>query len=153
MDTLEIDHKPALLSSVLQNKCPRCRRGDIYQHNHPYRLNSFMKMNDHCAVCGQPFDMEVGFYYGTSYVSYGLSIAICVATFVAWWVLIGFSLHDNRLFWWMGFNGLVLIGLQPVLMRWARTIWLAIFVHYSPNWHKGDIVKPERINETEMNNW
>jgi uncharacterized protein (DUF983 family) len=153
METLAVTQKPALLPAILHNKCPRCRRGDIYQHNHPYKLKSFMKMNDNCPVCGQSFDMEVGFYYGTSYVSYGLSLMICGATFVAWWMLIGFSLQDNRFFWWMGVNAVILVALQPWLMRIARTIWLAIFVHYSPDWHKGDIVRPERTNAAEMNNW
>jgi uncharacterized protein (DUF983 family) len=153
MNSMITNDKPALVPAILHNRCPRCRRGDIYKHSNAYKLKSFMQMNDHCAVCGQSFDMEVGFYYGTSYVSYGLSIAICAATFVAWWALIGFSLQDNRFFWWIGVNALVLVLLQPLLMRIARTIWLAIFVHYSPNWQHGDIVQPERTNSKEMNNW
>ncbi len=137
-------HKPNLVLSVLQNKCPRCRRGKLYVHSSAYRMKGAMDMNDACPVCQQPLDMEVGFYYGTGYVSYALSIAICVASFIAWWVLIGFSLSDSRFFWWMGVNAALLIILQPALMRLSRTIWLAFFVHYSPDWYKGDVVKTER---------
>lgn len=128
------DHKPNLILSVSRNKCPRCRRGDLYQQKNPYRLGSFMKMNENCPVCGQPTEPETGFYFGTGYVSYALSIALSVATFVAWFVLIGFSLYDSRLFWWLGINGVILIALQPILMRVSRSIWLAFFVYYDSNW-------------------
>lgn len=128
------DHRPNLLLSVLKNKCARCRRGDLYQSKNPYRFGSFMKMNEFCPVCGQPSEPETGFYFGTGYVSYALSIALSVATFVAWFVLIGFSLYDNRLFWWLGINGVILVALQPMLMRISRTIWLYFFVYYDSNW-------------------
>ena len=128
------DHKPNLILSVLSNKCPRCRRGSLYQHKNPYRLGSFMKMNENCPVCGQSTEPETGFYFGTGYVSYALSIALSVATFVAWYVLLGFSLYDSRLFWWLGINGALLVILQPILMRVSRSIWLAFFVYYDRNW-------------------
>lgn len=149
------DRKPFLLTSILQNKCPRCRRGKLYKNSNPYNLKKFMEMNKACPVCGQETDMEVGFYYGTSYVSYGLSIALSAATFIAWWVLIGFSVKDNdyRLFWWMGGNATLLIVLQPVMMRLSRTIWLSIFVHYSKDWNKGDVVRAERTNASLQNAW
>lgn len=147
------DSKPNVVISALQNKCPRCRRGKLYAYDNAYNLKHFMKMNNHCAECGQPFDMEVGFYYGTSYVSYALALTISGATFVAWWLTIHFSLYDNRLFWWLGLNAALLIALQPPIMRVARTIWLYFFVYYSKDWYKGDIIKPERINEEQMNNW
>ncbi len=52
-------------------------------------------MNEKCPVCGQTTDMEPGFYYGTSYVSYALADAITVATLVTWWVLIGFHFRTT----------------------------------------------------------
>ena len=145
--------KPNLILSIIQNKCPRCRRGRMYKSRNPYDLRSFMKMYDKCQVCGQPLDMEPGFYYGTNMVSYSLAILISMLSFVLWWIIIGFSFHDNRFFWWMGFNAFLLIGMQPPLMRISRTIWLAIFVPYSPNWGTGDIIESERINKEHMNNW
>jgi hypothetical protein len=145
--------KPNLILSVLENNCPRCRRCPLFKQKNPYRLKDLMKMNDTCPVCGQSTDMEPGFYYGTSYVSYALAIAVSVATLIAWWVLIGFSLHDNRFFWWMGTNAVILIVIQPVLMRLSRTIWLSFFIRYSPHWKEGDIVRPERTNDGLKNAW
>lgn len=145
--------KPNLLLSILSNHCPRCRRGDLYKQRNPYKLKGLMLMNEECPVCGQTTDMEPGFYYGTSYVSYALGVAISVATFIAWWVIIGFSLHDNRFFWWMGVNAVILVLMQPLLMRLSRTIWLSFFVRYSPRWKQGDIVHAERVNENLKNAW
>ncbi|HEV7620421.1 MAG TPA: DUF983 domain-containing protein [Flavisolibacter sp.] len=147
------DSIPNIVISILKNKCPRCRRGNMYKYKNPYDLKNFMKMNEKCPVCGQPLDMEPGFYYGTNMVSYALAVIICVFTFFAWWLLIGFSLHDSRFFWWIGFNGVLLVLLQPPIMRLSRTIWLNFFVPYSPNWEKGDVIESERINKEQMSNW
>jgi uncharacterized protein (DUF983 family) len=145
--------KPNFILAILQNKCPRCRRGKMYQSKNPYHLRSFMRMFDRCQVCGQPLDMEPGFYYGTNMVSYSLAILISMLSFFLWWIIIGFSLHDNRFFWWIGFNAVLLLAMQPPLMRLSRTIWLAFFVPYSPNWNLGDIIESERVNKEHMNNW
>lgn len=145
--------KPNLLFSILTNKCPRCRRGKLFKHSNPYHLKQLMMMYEECPVCRQSTDIELGFYYGTGYISYILAVLISVISLIGWWLLIGISLNDNRFFWWMGINALLLIFLQPVLMRLSRTIWLSFFVHYSHDWDKGDIVKPERINEDLKNAW
>ncbi len=112
-------------------------------------------MHERCPVCGQPTEIEVGFYYGTGYVSYALSIALLVATFVAWKVIIGvtFSIDDNRIFYWMGFSFALLFALQPVLMRMSRTLWLSWFVKYDPDWKDHPVDHIERMNKDQMNNW
>ncbi len=46
-------------------------------------------------VCGQSFEIEPGFWYGTGFVSYALSVAVSVATFIAESAH-RFSLEDNR---------------------------------------------------------
>jgi hypothetical protein len=101
----------------------------MFTHKHSF-TKKFMQMNENCTVCGQPMEIEPSFYYGTGYVSYSLAIAISVSTFLAWWVLIGFSFHDNRFFWWIGLNAFLLTIMQPYLMRLSRTIWLSFFVKY-----------------------
>ncbi|HEY1023191.1 MAG TPA: DUF983 domain-containing protein [Flavisolibacter sp.] len=110
-------------------------------------------MNEQCPVCGQPLDMEPGFYYGTNMISYGLALLVCIVSFFLWWVAIGFSLQDTRFFWWLGVNAFLLIALQPPLMRISRTVWLMFFVKYSPWWREGDIVTQYRVNKEHQNNW
>lgn len=124
-----ISDKPNFLISLFKLQCPRCREGKMFI-SRSYSRN-LMKMKDSCDVCGQKMEIEVGFYYGTAYVSYLLGIIFSVVTFFIWWLILGFSLDDNRFFWWMGLNGFFLIALQPYLMRLSRTLWLAVFVKYN----------------------
>lgn len=114
-----------------------------------------MQMNKQCPVCGQPTEIEVGFYYGTSYVSYVLTVALSVATFVSWYVSIGMSVSDNRFFIWLIANAVLLILLQPWLMRLSRSIWISWFVKYDPDWPNNKIKSEltERVVKEQMNNW
>ena len=125
----------------------------MFKEKNPYRLKSTMRMNDKCPVCGQPLDMEPGFYYGTNMISYALAILICVLTFVLWAFTIGFSLSDSRFFWWIGANAVLLVAIQPPLMRISRTVWLSFFVKYSSRWKEGDIVDEYSINREQQANW
>ncbi len=137
--------KSTYFYSILNNKCPRCRQGDIFSSKNAYKLGEFTRMNEKCPVCGQPTEIEVGFYYGTGYVSYALTVAFSVSTLVAWWVLIGFSLDDSRFFWWMGTNAVLMILMQPLFMRLSRSIWLSWFVKYEKDWKNNPLEEPERV--------
>lgn len=150
----EIKTNRGYLSSVLSCRCPRCREGKLFKNPVAFGFKKNMEMNKECPVCGQATELEVGFYYGTSYVSYALTIAISVATLVAWLVLIGMSINDNRFFYWLAFNAVFLFALQPWLMRLSRSIWISWFVKYDRNWREN---KPadvsERLNAEQANNW
>lgn len=142
------------LASTVTCRCPRCREGKLFRYPVTFRLKRNMEMNRTCTVCGQPSEIEVGFYYGTSYVSYALTVAISVATLVAWLVTIGMSTTDNRFFYWLGFNAVFLLLLQPWLMRLSRSFWISWFVKYDPDWkiHQPEDVS-ERMNTDQANNW
>jgi uncharacterized protein (DUF983 family) len=143
---------PSILN-LLACKCPRCRTGDMFRDSNPWNLKKTMKMNEECPVCGQPLNIEVGFYYGSSYISYALTIAISVATFIAWWILVGISVNDNRVLYWFPVNAILLLLLQPYLMRVSRTGWLAFFVGYNKKWKTIPPLRPERTNKSQENNW
>ncbi len=128
---------PNYLWSIFTMKCPRCRRGDMFINSNGYKklsLPYILAMPDTCSECGQKYDMEPGFWYGTSYVSYALTVAMSVASFVAWYVLIGVSVNDSRIFWWLGFNAVMLIIAQPWLMRISRVLYIRFFVSYDKDY-------------------
>ncbi len=144
------DEKPAstpnFLWSILAMRCPRCRTGPMFKDSNPYRnlsLKHISDMHDNCPVCGQKYDMEPGFWYGTGYVSYALAVAISVATFVAWWVLIGVSINDNRVMYWFITNSVVLVVAQPWMMRLSRVIYMRFFVSYDSQFEKTNPTKFE----------
>jgi uncharacterized protein (DUF983 family) len=146
---MSVTEKNTSVWNLLKCKCPRCRKGDMFENKNPYVLKETMKMNKECPVCGQPLNVEVGFYFGSSYISYAVTVALSVATFIAWWILIGFSIYDNRIFYWLTFNSVFLIAVQPYLMRLARTGWLAFFVIYDKNWRTNPPRSLERTNEEQ----
>jgi hypothetical protein len=105
-------------------------------------LKHIFAMPDMCAECGQKYDMEPGFWFGTSYVSYALTVALSVSTFVAWYVLIGVSVNDSRIFWWLGTNAVLLVVAQPWLMRISRVLYIRFFVSYDKDYEK---TKPKKF--------
>ena len=142
------------LSSTLGCRCSRCREGKLFKHPVSINMTKNLEMNKECPICEQPTEIEVGFYYGTGYVSYVLSILICLISLLVWWLTIGLSVDDNRFFFWLGFNAILLIALQPWLMRLSRSIWISWFVGYDPHWKQHQPMDvSERLNADQANNW
>lgn len=141
------------IATVLGCYCPRCREGKLFKSPVSVLLKKNMEMNVTCPVCCQPTDIEVGFYYGTGYVSYIVALVISAISFILWWIIIGFSFEDKRFFWWIGFNAFLLLIMQPWLMRFSRSLWISWFVRYDPTWKDTPPGGSERIVEGQMNNW
>lgn len=111
----------------------------MFKNQNPYhslKLSKIFDMPETCPVCNQRYDLEPGFWYGTGYVSYALAVAVSVATFIAWWVFVGISADDNRVLYWLLANAVILVVLQPWLMRLSRVIYIRFFVNYSPDFDK-----------------
>lgn len=125
--------KGSKLYTIFNASCPRCQEGPLFKNKNPYGKDG-MKMHDECQHCGESFKREPGFYFGAAYVSYGLTVALWVAVFVAlvcfdWWGLISFSFFENSMTFFL--SGLIaLIIALPILYRLSRTIWIAMFVKY-----------------------
>ena len=141
------------IATIMQCRCPRCREGKVFRHPLTFRLNRNTDMHEACPVCGQPTDIEVGFYYGTGYISYLAALLITILYFLLWLLTIGFSFHDKRFLIWIVSNSVFLVVLQPWLMRFSRILWLSCFVSYDPEWEFHQPEMPERINAEQMNNW
>ncbi|HVK97519.1 MAG TPA: hypothetical protein VM368_06870 [Flavisolibacter sp.] len=140
-------------TTVFSCRCPRCREGKLFKNHVSIRVKRNMEMHKNCPTCGQVTDIEVGFYYGTGYVSYLIAILLTVISFLVWFLIVGFSYQDKRFFYWILFNSVFLLCLQPFLMRFSRSLWLSWFVKYDPDWEYTKPADPERIVEEQMNNW
>jgi hypothetical protein len=130
--------------------CPRCRQGKIFKNGMHIGVTKNLEMNPSCGVCGQPTEIEVGFYVGTGYVSYALGVAFTVATLVAFIVIIGAGENLERLPYWFFGNTAILILIQPWMMRFSRSLWLSWFVKHEPLWKSKPLDKNERIIETQL---
>jgi hypothetical protein len=95
-----------------------------------FPLKDLLKMPERCSVCGQKMELEVGFYYGTGYVSYGLTVGLLGMCFVAYWLIFGLSYKDYSVFYALGSSVAIVLLLQPWLMRMSRVLYLYMFVKY-----------------------
>lgn len=92
------------------------------------------EMHQKCTHCGEDFTREPGYYYGAAYVSYGLTVALWVAVFVALATfdaigLIEFSFFDDAVLYLI-VGVLLLLILMPVIYRLSRSMWIHMFVKY-----------------------
>lgn len=106
------------LKALINSKCPRCRRGDIFLSPvYSYR----QKMNEHCPCCGFKFEIEPGYFYAAMYVSYALSVGeTIVAGMLTFWLSNG---SESPLLYLGVIFGMVLI-LSSFNYRYSRVILL-----------------------------
>lgn len=81
LQTMEkILKKKPVVTSILSEKCPKCREGQIFRKK-DYFLQ-FPKMYDNCPHCGFRFDREPGYFLGAMYFSYALAVLQGIITFL-----------------------------------------------------------------------
>lgn len=120
--------KGTKLYSVLFNKCPHCQEGDFFVSKNPFDFKSFEKIHPNCPKCGELFMKEIGFFYGSMYVSYGLTIALGVGMYLTMCLLLGLSEVSFLI-------SFVVAGLLlwTTIFRKARLVWINLFVKYDKN--------------------
>lgn len=116
-----------MFASMLRLRCPRCRQGKLFTVSNPYNLKRMNQMPERCPACGQDFEIEPGFYFGATYVSYALNVAWLVPTFLITRFVIGW---EYRTFVIIMFALLPI--LVPLIFRVSRSIWLHFFVRFDP---------------------
>jgi uncharacterized protein (DUF983 family) len=126
-----------LVRNILSFKCPRCHQGNLF-FNKWYNITNGNKMVEKCSVCSHRTELEPGFYQGTGYISYGLTVGISIITFVIWILSTGYNLKNKEILFWFPLNVVLLILLQPWLMRLSRSIWLTMFYKNDDKFHQNN---------------
>ncbi len=114
------------LYSILTVRCPRCHEGKMFPAGTLYSPTKFMKMNKTCSSSGQSFEPEPGYYFGAMFVSY----AINTAFFIAVWIALKVLVSEITTTMMVASLLIVVPGLLPITFRWARILWISIFVRY-----------------------
>jgi uncharacterized protein (DUF983 family) len=118
--------------SIVKMKCPRCQEGDMFRTPLLPKLK-LLDMHDNCPVCGQSFNLETGFYWGSMYISYmyssGALLIVAGLCFLVFHIPVVPSLILLAL--------TTLIGFAPNA-RLSRSTWINFFVHYdaAKSWAK-----------------
>lgn len=113
------------MTSVLKNRCPRCRKGPLFQNPNPFAYKDMNKMHKKCPDCQQDFVIEPGFYFGATYVSYGLNFAVLIPLFIFFYVVMDwpYEVFVVTMF-------LLLPFMIPLIYRASRSAFLAIYVKF-----------------------
>lgn len=114
-----------IIIGVLKLKCPKCREGNLFLNKNSYQIKGFFDMPNNCSKCGQDFQIETGFYYGAMYVSYGITIALTVAVFVALTVLNLYSITSFLIA-----DVITLLITMPYVFKLSRAIWIKLMIKY-----------------------
>jgi len=117
------------LEGIVQAKCPRCRRGDLFNGS-AYGLK-FQKMNHKCSHCGLVYEREPGYFYVAMFVSYAMVVAEMVATGVATYLI---TRNMESPWMYIAVTLITAIIFAPFNFRYSRVIllyWLTPGLHYS----------------------
>jgi len=100
-----------LLGRALRLRCPLCGQGKLFR--------GWFAMHKECPHCGASFEREPGFYLGSIYINYGITVLIVTIVYPA--LLFNGILGKNTLL----VGSLAFTLVFPVLVfPWARSLWL-----------------------------
>ena len=119
--------KGTKIYSVLRGKCPSCHKGDFFKHSFTMNLFKVNKIKKTCSYCDLKYMIEPAFYFGALYVSYGITVALCIVTFVISKLMLNVALLTSFITIFV-----VLILFIPVNLRLSRILWINMFVSYKP---------------------
>lgn len=120
--------KGSKIYSIAHLKCPHCQEGNLFSVSNSYDLKHMLDMPDYCLVCQEDFKVEPGFYSGALWVSYPIVIFILVPL-----ALLQILCFDFPFVLAFFISLVIMLVLQPLLMRYSRAIWINIFVSYNGN--------------------
>lgn len=119
--------KPALLPSLFTMKCPSCRKSRVFMNKSIFPLNKCLALKDECEICGEKMKSESNNGGG---INYALSMMLFFLNLLWYWPIFGLSYKDNSVFYYLGTSTLVVLLMQPYLMRLSRMLYLYFYIGF-----------------------
>ena len=123
--------KGSKLYSILFNKCPKCHIGSFWATNNPF-INMFFSNKyacKKCKNCSLTYELETGFWYGSMYVSYAISVGVMLL----FWTLTNFFYPLIDVINEILIIVIAILLVSPLNYHISRLIWINFFVKYIPN--------------------
>jgi uncharacterized protein (DUF983 family) len=123
--------KGSKLYSILFNKCPKCHVGKFWASDNPFK-NMFFSTENSCKTCENcslDYELEIGFWYGSMYVSYAISVAVMLL----FWSLTTFLFSTITTFNEILIIVIAIILVSPLNYHVSRLIWINFFIKYIRN--------------------
>ena len=119
--------KGTKIYSILRGKCPRCHGGEFFKYSFSMNLFKVNKIEKSCSYCHLKYMIEPAFYFGALYVSYGITVVLCIVTFIISKLILNLALLTSFVTIFV-----VLILFIPINLRLSRILWINLFVSYKP---------------------
>jgi uncharacterized protein (DUF983 family) len=121
---METAAKPSTLASILQQRCPRCRIGRIFQSS---IFRGFPKMCERCSICDLKFEREPGYFLGAMYISFALGVLVLAPIAAVLWFFTG---------WWITkiilWAAILFLPFAPTITLFARVLWIYLDQRIDP---------------------
>ena len=117
-----------MLRAILGLRCPRCRRGPLFQ--------GLITMAEACPVCGLVYEREHGYFVGAMAIGYGLATIVLGALFFVFALGLRWPLEAALLT-----AGVLFLFTVPFVFRYARSLW----VHLDRRFDPGDPADPADV--------
>src|ERR1700723_172324 len=108
--------KPSVWSSILRQRCPRCRVGGIFRGS---IFRGFPEMYQLCETGDLKFEREPGYFLGAMYVSYGLALGTIAIIAAVLWGTPSWSIVKD-----VAWACVLFLPLAPWLTLFARVLWI-----------------------------
>jgi len=119
--------KPALLPALFSMKCPSCRKTTVFVNKSYFPLDKCLALKDECEVCGQKMKSESNNGGG---INYALTMMLFFLNLLWYWPLFGLSYKDNSVYYYLISSTVIVVLLQPWLMRLSRMLYLYMYVAF-----------------------
>lgn len=116
-----------VIAHILNNDCPHCLEGKVFNEKSIFFTIGFPKMNKFCSHCQFKFEKEPGYFFGAMYVNYGLTVAQSIATYIIAQFFFT-ETFDLRI---IPIIGVVIIAMSSFNIRLSRLLWIYMFKNYS----------------------
>jgi uncharacterized protein (DUF983 family) len=116
--------KPSAFLSLVRCKCPECRQGNVFVNKSVFPLGKCLQIVDNCPVCGYKMKHESNNGGG---INYALTVLLFFLNLCWYWPIFGLSYKDDSIFYYLGTSIVVVILVQPWLMRVSRMLYIYLF--------------------------
>ena len=116
-----------LIPALLTMKCPSCRNSSVFVNKSVFPLSKCLELKDECEVCGQKMKSESNNGGG---INYALTMMLFFLNLLWYWPIFGLSYRDYSVFYYLAASTLVVILVQPWLMRLSRMVYLYLYVSF-----------------------
>ena len=119
--------KPALIPALFTMKCPSCRKSTVFVNKSIFPLDKCLALKDECEICGEKMKSESNNGGG---INYALTVMLFMLNICWYWPIFGLSYKDDSVWRYLIASTVIVLLLQPYLMRLSRMIYLYLYVGF-----------------------